>query len=73
MTRSLGAGKSSSNPCSGKNEVVLQQESLKCPIQSWRQSATQSEELPDYRASIMTPVQRTIQNNRKVVLCYVLA
>ena len=41
-------------------EVVLQQESPKHPIQSWRQSATQSEGLPDYRASIMTPVQRTI-------------
>ena len=54
-------------------EVVLQQESPKHPIQSWRQSATQSEGLPDYGASITTPVQKTIRSNRKVVQCYVLA
>ena len=29
-------------------------------FKSWQQGATQSEGLPDYGVSIMTPVQRTI-------------
>jgi len=52
--------------------VVLWPKSPKHPIQSWWQGATQSKELPDYGASIMILVQRTIWNNRKVILGYIL-